>query len=242
MARPLSLLLAGWRRMRLGLWAARGRARLRWSGMRLRLEADDAPAGPLPRIDLLGRGGGTLTVRFGRGVRFDGPTGIYAEPGGDSLLQIGDEVRVSLGTRFKLLGGEVSLGPRTVVRDGAILKSGGRLSVGADCIVSYGVVVHCAESVTLEDRVALGDRTTVVDSTHETDGSDTPWAEQPAPSLPVLVRGNTMTFANVTILRGARIGRNSVVAAGAVVSGDHPDGVLLAGVPAGVTRILAERQ
>ena len=238
----LSALLGVWRRTRLALWAATVRVRLRWSGMRLRLEADEAPAGPLPRVDLLGRGGGTLRLRFGRGVRFDGATGIYAEPEGDSSLELGDDVRVSSGARFKLLGGHISVGPRTVVRDHAILKSSGRLSVGASNVISYGVVVHCSNEVTLEDHVGLGDRTTVVDSTHETDGSDTPWVEQPAPSRPVLVQRNTMVFANATILRGANVGRNSVVAAGAVVTGEHPDGVLLAGVPATVARKLGERQ
>ena len=51
-----------------------------------------------------------------------------------------------------------------------------------------------------------------------------------------------MVFANVTILRGARVGRNSVVAAGAVVSGSIPTRCVLAGVPAGVARSLATRQ
>ena len=175
-------------------------------------------------------------------MRFDGPTGVYVEPGGDSRLVIGDDVRVSAGARFKLLGGSVEVGPRTVVRDGVVLKSSGRLVIGAACVISYGVVVHCSEAVTLEDHVGLGDRTTVVDSAHETDGSDTPWVDQPAPSEPVLVGRNTMVFANATILRGARVGHNSVVAAGAVVSGEHPDAVLLAGVPAGVARSVGERQ
>lgn len=224
------------------LWAAVVRLRLRWSGMRLRLEADEAPAGPLPRVDLLGSGGGTLRLRFGRGVRFDGATGIYVEPEGDSSLELGDEVRVSSGARFKLLGGHVSVGRGTVVRDGAVLKSSGRLSIGVANVISYGVVVHCSNSVTLEDHVGLGDRTTVVDSAHETDGSDTPWVEQPAPSRPIVVGRNTMTFANAAILRGARVGRNSVVAAGAVVTGEHPDGVLLTGVPATVARQVGERQ
>lgn len=238
----LSPLLGAWRRLRLVLWAVSVRLRLRWSGMRLRLEADAAPAGPLPRVDLLGRGGGTLRLSFARGVRFDGATGIYVEPEGDSSLELGEDVRVSAGTRFKLLGGDLSVGPRTVVRDQAILKSSGRLSVGADCIVSYGVVVHCAGSVTLEDHVAVGDRSTVVDTAHETDGSDTLWSEQPAPARPVLVKRNTLVLANVTILRGASVGRNSIVGAGAVVSGEHPDSVVLAGVPATVARKLGERQ
>jgi acetyltransferase-like isoleucine patch superfamily enzyme len=241
MARLLSPLLGSWRRLRLGLWAAAVRTRLRWAGMRLRLEAAEAPAGPLPRVDPLGRGPGTFTLRLGRGVRFDGDTGIYVEPG-DNSLDIGDEVRVSAGARFKLLGGQVSVGPRTVVRDGAVLKASGRLSIGAANVISYGVVVHCSESVVREDHVGLGDRTTVVDSAHETDGSDTPWVQQPAPAEPVVVGRNTMVFANATILRGSRVGRNSVVAAGAVVSGEHPDAVVLAGVPAVVTRKVAPRR
>ena len=234
----MSAILRIWRRLRLALWAASVRARLRWSGMRLSLSAAEPPAGPLPRVETLGRGGGTLTIALGRDVRFGHGVQIYVEAGGDSALSIADSVRVSAGARFKLLRGAVSVGERTLLRDGAILKSSGALTVGAACVVSDGVVVHCAESVTLEDHVGLGDRATVVDSAHETDGSDTPWVEQPAPARPVVIGRNTMVFANATILRGSRVGRNSVVAAGAVVSGEHPEAVVLAGAPAEVARTL----
>ena len=234
----MSAILRMWRRLRLALWAASVRTRLRWSGMRLSLSAAEPPAGPLPRVETVGRGGGTLKLHLGRDVRFGPGVQIEVEPGGDSSLEIQDSVRLSAGARFKLRRGRIAVGSRTLLRDGAILKSSGSIVIGEECIVSYGVVVHCARSVHLEDLVALGDRVTVVDSAHETDGSDTPWSDQPAPAEPVVVGRNTLVFANATILRGSHVGRNSVIGAGAVVSGAHPRGVVLAGAPAEVVRTL----
>jgi acetyltransferase-like isoleucine patch superfamily enzyme len=46
--------------------------------------------------------------------------------------------------------------------------------------------------------------------------------------------------ANVVILPGTVLGRNTVVAAGAVVRGEFPDHVVLGGVPAKVLRHYSE--
>ena len=56
---------------------------------------------------------------------------------------------------------------------------------------------------------------------------------QPLLVDPVEVGDNVLVGANVTLLRGARIGRNSVVAAGAVVmAGEYPTGWVIGGTPA----------
>jgi acetyltransferase-like isoleucine patch superfamily enzyme len=52
------------------------------------------------------------------------------------------------------------------------------------------------------------------------------------------VEANTLVFANAVLTMGAHVGANSQVAAGALVRGEHPDGVLLAGVPARVVKSL----
>jgi acetyltransferase-like isoleucine patch superfamily enzyme len=44
--------------------------------------------------------------------------------------------------------------------------------------------------------------------------------------------------AGATVLQGVTVGDNSVIAAGAVVTKDVPQNVMVAGVPAGVVRRL----
>ena len=59
------------------------------------------------------------------------------------------------------------------------------------------------------------------------------------PSTPIQIGDNVWIGANVTILRGAKIGSDSVIATGAVVTGgEYPPRSILAGVPAKVIKSL----
>ena len=56
---------------------------------------------------------------------------------------------------------------------------------------------------------------------------------------PIVVEDEAWIGAGAIILQGVRIGRGSVIAAGAVVSSDVPAGTLVGGVPARVLRLVA---
>ena len=63
------------------------------------------------------------------------------------------------------------------------------------------------------------------------------------PCNPVVIGDDVWVGANVTILKGARIGSGSVVATGAVVlKGVYPEKSLLAGNPAKVVKIIGEEE
>ena len=53
---------------------------------------------------------------------------------------------------------------------------------------------------------------------------------------PVVIGSGSWLGTGVVILPGTQLGRNTVVAAGAVVSGTFPDHVVLGGVPARILR------
>jgi acetyltransferase-like isoleucine patch superfamily enzyme len=180
---------------------------------------------------------GTLTVRIGNRVRFAPGVIIEAEPGRDSVLEIGDGTRVGANVHFHLGGGSIRIGQSCELRDGCVLKtSGGGIELGDNCFMSYGSVLHASERVVMEERVAIGERVALVDS--DPDGSGLRWGDPGVPVEPVLVGANTVVFANAMITMGAHVGANSQVAAGALVRGEHPPGSLLAGVPARVVESL----
>ncbi len=184
---------------------------------------------------------GSLRIRLGSRVRFAPGVIIEAEPGKHSVLEIGDGTRIGANTHFHLRGGAVRIGASSEIRDGCVLKtSGGEIELEERCFMSYGCVLHATERIVMEERVAIGERVTLVDSGHDTDGSDRHWAVQGVPTEPVVVGANTLVFANAVITMGAHVGANSQVAAAAVVRGEHPEGSLLAGVPARVVRSLAD--
>jgi maltose O-acetyltransferase len=55
-----------------------------------------------------------------------------------------------------------------------------------------------------------------------------------AKSAPVEIGNDVWIGLNALVLKGGRIGRRSVIAAGSVVTRDMPEGVVAAGSPAGV--------
>lgn len=238
-------LLALSRRAKLEAWRLLAKRRMRWVGVDFAAELGDGVvfvrtpfvlAGVRPPAEP-----GSLRIRLGNRVRFAPGVIIEAEPGCDSVLEIGDGTRIGASTHFHLRGGAIRIGPSCEIRDNCVLKtSGGRIELDQRCFMSYGCVLHATEQIALEERVAIGERVTLVDSGHDTDGSDLHWAVQDVPTEPVVIGANTLVFANAVITMGSRIGANSQVAAHALVRDEHPDGVLLAGTPAVVVKSLAD--
>ena len=223
-------------RARFATWIARLRLELGRHGAKLVV---DAPHGArfdtFPVVDVLpvGEGDATLTLRIGRQVSFGRDLIIDVHARGTNVLELGDGVYFKAGNRVQLRGGAIRLGARCNVRDHVELRSSGELTAGEDVPFSNGVMVHCTESITLEDKVGLAERVSVLDTDHQADGTDAHFYEQPLKLAPVTIGRNTFVAANAVVLCGARIGRNSVVAANAVVpEGEYEDGVVLAGLPA----------
>lgn len=227
-------------RLRFRLWTLYLRVQLRRRGARLEV---DAPHGArmdsLPHLRLDGAGG-SLALRVGRGVKLGRATHLDVQLGGDNVLELGDGAYLLHGVRLQLAGGAIRLAAHVNLRDGVVLKSEGELLVGFEVPISYGGVIHCVERIEIEDRAGLAERVTVVDSDHSHYGDDRYFLLQPLKVAPVRIGANAFVCANAVVTRGARIGTNSVVGAGAVVgAGDHPEGWLVAGVPARPVRALA---
>ena len=224
------------RRARFEAWAARLRVELARKGARLSLEAPhgaDFDDPPLVKVRWAPPGGGTLTLRLGAHVHLGRHTVLDVAPEADARLEIADEVVFQQGARVWLRGGAIALGHRAQVRDYALLKSDGDLRIGARVLVGHSSVLQCTGRIEVGDDCALGERVSILDSDHGADGTDAPALDRPLRVTPVSVASNVLLSAGAVVLRGARIGPNSVVAANSVVrAGEHPAGVLLAGAPA----------
>lgn len=106
------------------------------------------------------------------------------------------------------------------------------LTIGDDCFLGRGVMLDTADSLTLQNQVTLAVRSTIL--THTNVGySDHPLqAHYPSHNKPTRINAGAFVGANATILAGITIGKQSVVAAGAVVTQNIPPHSLAAGVPA----------
>jgi maltose O-acetyltransferase len=224
-----------WLRLRFAAWALALRGAIRRRGGRIVIDAPwGADLRAFPALDVAREGGGgSLHLRIGRDVTIGRGVRLRLDASGESVLALGDRAALQDGVRVWLLSGAVRVGAGAIVRDQAVLKSGGELVIGEDVRVGYATVIHCHERVELEDQAIVADLVVVVDSDHVHDGSETWVMRQPVRSTPILIRRNSLVGASSVIARGATVGANSVVAAGAVVrAGEHPAGWLIGGVPA----------
>jgi maltose O-acetyltransferase len=113
----------------------------------------------------------------------------------------------------------------------------GKLRIGAQCHIGPGVTLDLSGPITLEDRCTIALNARLL--THHDVGYSplgkhlypTKWAE-------VVIEYGAFVGAGAIILPGVRVGRCSVVAAGAVVREDVPPYTVVAGVPAQVVKHL----
>ncbi|MGH3251185.1 MAG: DapH/DapD/GlmU-related protein [Trebonia sp.] len=169
---------------------------------------------------------GRAFANFGRGSIMAFPPGaVFGESGiriGEDSL-IGQLVTMSAG----LVPGQ-DLGQLTV------------LSIGDRCVIGRGSHIVAHQSVEIGDDVWTGPYVYITDQNHGYDDPDTPIGRQVPVNRPVSIGAGSWLGAGAIVLPGARIGRNVVVAAGAVVRGEVPDRCVVAGVPAKIVREHAE--
>jgi acetyltransferase-like isoleucine patch superfamily enzyme len=116
--------------------------------------------------------------------------------------------------------------------EGWVVRIGDRCNICRDS----AIVGRCR--IEIGDDVTTGPHLYVTDHNHRFDDPDLPIARQWVDEAPVRIGDGAWLGAGVVVLAGTTIGRNVVVAAGAVVRGDVPDRCVVAGVPAKVVRRL----
>jgi acetyltransferase-like isoleucine patch superfamily enzyme len=158
-------------------------------------------------------------VRFeaGRNLRIDGRL-IIRGPG---RVIFGDNVRVGLTVT------PWTYGPTAVI------------SIGSDSFIN-GTSFGCQREIRIGARAILG-RASIMDTDFHSVEIDRHQAEAPVRVAPVVLDENVWVGAQVGILPGTRIGRNSVVGFGAVCTGVFPENVVIAGNPGKVVKTLTPR-
>jgi len=139
------------------------------------------------------------------------------EPGGFS---IGTGTLISRDCVISGKDGPLTIGQRVNIGAGCILYASTRLEIGADTMLAALCYIGGGRYTT-RGRV------------------DIPIAAQALPRLGVVIEEDCWLGAGVIVIDGVRIGRGSVIAAGAVVTKDVAPYSVVAGVPG---RLVANRQ
>jgi acetyltransferase-like isoleucine patch superfamily enzyme len=170
-------------------------------------------------------------LKVGRGVRAE------IAPNTANVLRIGPGCAIRDNVALQLKGGSITMGPRCELRRNTILNISGDLVLAERNILSYGVVVHCAESVVLEKHASVAELATIADSTHYWTGPDDFFYDN-VRTAPIRIGANTWLCPRAAVTSGVTVGSHCLIASGSVVTCDVPDGHLASGVPATTVRSL----
>jgi acetyltransferase-like isoleucine patch superfamily enzyme len=137
-------------------------------------------------------------------------------------------------------GAEIEIGEgawlRTEVEPLRIVAAAGaRITIGADALLN-GCHLSAKREITLGRRVWIGFGSRILDSDqHDLD------AQRRERAQPVHVGDYTWIAADVTVLRGVRIGAHCVIGARSLVTRDLPDHALAFGHPAQPRGVVGDR-
>lgn len=127
---------------------------------------------------------------------------------------------------------EARIEPGAIIRDQVEIGKGAVIMMGAS--INIGSVI--GEGTMIDMNVTVGGRGTIGKNCHIGAGAVIAGVIEPPSANPVIIEDEVVVGANAVILEGVRIGKGSVVAAGAVVVEDVPENSVVAGTPARVIK------
>lgn len=109
---------------------------------------------------------------------------------------------------------------------------GRSIKIGRNVSILYNFIAMSTGGIVIEDDVMIAAGVSIITNNHDYDDRPVLLCK------PVHIKRNAWIGARATILPGVTVGENAVVAAGAVVSKDVPDNVVVGGVPAKIIKML----
>jgi acetyltransferase-like isoleucine patch superfamily enzyme len=154
-------------------------------------------------------------ISFGERVSIDDDVMLDASGAGERGITLGDDVIVSRSCVIQGKTGPVMIGDRT--------------DVGCNCIFSSVSGIEIGNSTLIAGHCYIGG------GRYRSDRLDIPIMDQGSYSEgPVIIGEDVWLGAGVIVLDGVRVGRGSIIGAGAVVTREIPEYSLAVGVPARV--------
>lgn len=144
-------------------------------------------------------------------------------------LRLGRDVQIRGRIRLRR-GVRVTIGDRTRINKLVRFAGPGEVRVGADCLLN-STWIGTWSSVTVGDRCLLSDCELLDNDFHNLSPDRRHDPPVPATRAPIVVEDNVWIGAHALVLKGVRIGRDSVVGAATVVRTEVPERVVVVGNP-----------
>lgn len=131
-----------------------------------------------------------------------------------------------------------SSGERISVQASFNCDNGKNIHVGEDFLSNYNLTILDIAPVHIGHNVMIGPNVDIYTVNHPLNAAGR--AEYMAQGFPVTIGNNVWIGGKATIMPNVTIGNNVVIAAGAVVTKDVPDNVLVGGVPAKIIKSIPD--
>ena len=115
----------------------------------------------------------------------------------------------------------IFVGRGFVCRNDCGIISKGKLVIGKHVFFNQNVFITCLKSIVIGDNVSIANNVVIVDHDHSMVEKNKFVCDD------VVIEDDVWIGANAVILKGVRIGKNSVIAAGSVVTKDVPPNTIL---------------
>ena len=112
------------------------------------------------------------------------------------------------------------------------INYGKNTKIGKNVFINFDCVFLDLGGITIEENVLIAPKVSLLTEAHPLE----PQNRHSLITKPILIKKNVWIGAGAIILQGVTIGENSIVAAGAVVSKDVPDNVVVGGIPSKILK------
>jgi acetyltransferase-like isoleucine patch superfamily enzyme len=150
------------------------------------------------------------------GLVFFGPH-LQLQIGKRGTIRFGRFVWIGDGTKIRCHEGTVEIGDKTVFGQECTISAYQRVRIGEQCVIA--------------------DRAMFIDFDHGVTEVERPIRQQGIYKRDTIVGSNVWIGYGACVLRGVRVGDNSVIGTNAVVTKDVPANAVVGGVPARVLRM-----
>jgi acetyltransferase-like isoleucine patch superfamily enzyme len=181
------------------------------------------------RSTIISRWNGWLKgITIGKNTKFYGVPYFNRFP--QSTVQIGENCTINSNFIYNLIG----INRRTII---ATFTGSSKIIIGNNVGLS-GTSITASKEVIIGNNVLCGANTTITDFDWHPLAADMRHETGASESSPVIIEDNVWLGLNVTVLKGVRIGKNSIIGADSLVVKDIPPNVVAGGVPCKVLRSL----
>lgn len=158
-------------------------------------------------------------ISVASGAIIDDNSVLDAKGNSEDGISMGEQVVIGRNTILSCKGGSIDIGPHSNISANCMLISESKLSIGENVLVAGMTYI-------------------IAGGNHGTERTDIPMVQQPMVQKGgIRIEDNCWLGANVTVLDGVTIGRDSIVGAGAVVTESLPEFSISLGIPAKVVKM-----